>query len=102
MNFEKCLQARSENCTWLQVRVSPNASKTQIQGLYGEDRIKILLASPPVDGKANKELQKFLTKIFHLTQRNVEIVSGEKSKSKTIQLDLSLSDTCAFLEPFFS
>ena len=45
----------------IHIKAQPKASKIQVSGLYG-DQIKIRLAAPPVDGKANEELLRFLAK----------------------------------------
>lgn len=70
----------------LEVRLSPGAKRNQILGYYGEKQIKIAIKSPPVDGKANAALVKFLAESFSLSQKNVELISGETSRSKRILL----------------
>jgi uncharacterized protein len=39
--------------TLLSLRVSPGAKRTEIEGPYGENAIKLKVAAPPLDGKAN-------------------------------------------------
>jgi uncharacterized protein (TIGR00251 family) len=67
------------------VRVIPRSSKSEIVGEYDGD-LKIKLSSPPVDGKANKELIKILSKSFKIAKSDIEIISGETSKSKRIRI----------------
>ncbi len=67
----------------LHVRVTPRAHKNEIRGLHG-DRLKVYLQSPPVDGKANQMLVKFLGKQFGVPAGRVELLRGEKSREKTI------------------
>lgn len=68
-----------------QVRVIPRASKTEIVGeLAGA--VKIRVTSPPVDGAANAELVKLFAKTLHIAKSNVEIVSGQTSKTKRIRI----------------
>lgn len=46
--------------------------------------MKVRLTSPPVEGAANKLCQEFLAKIFHVAKSDVRIISGEKSRHKTV------------------
>jgi uncharacterized protein (TIGR00251 family) len=69
----------------LAVRAQPGAKKTAIVGVYGEgDRaqLKIQIHAPPIEGRANVALIKFLAEFFSLSRKNVELVSGESSRSK--------------------
>ena len=67
------------------VKVVPRASKSEIAGEY-DGALKMRIALPPVDGAANAELIKFLAKIFDVTKREVEIISGETSKTKQVKV----------------
>ncbi len=67
------------------VRVIPRSSKSEIIGEYDGD-LKVKLTSPPVDGKANKELIKILSKALKTAKSDIEIISGETSRSKRIQI----------------
>lgn len=67
------------------VRVIPNSSRNEIIGWMG-DALKIKIAAPPVDGKANKELLKFLAKNFQIPITSIRLVSGETSKKKKLEL----------------
>jgi len=63
--------------------IQPRSSRSAVIGIHG-DALKIALTAPPVDGKANKELLKFMAKYFKLPQRGIQITVGESSRSKTI------------------
>jgi len=69
----------------IQVLVVPRASRTQILGIH-DDRVKIKLMAPPVDGKANKALIAFLAKRLNLTKDRITIVTGEGARRKTVLL----------------
>ena len=69
----------------LNIRVVPRASKTELMGLHG-DAIRIRLSAPPVDGKANVELLRFLAGTLNISHRDLEIVSGGSSRSKRVLL----------------
>lgn len=68
------------------VRVVPRASKSEIVGEL-DGFLKIRLSAPPVDGVANKELVKLLSKTFGVSKSQIEIISGETSKTKRVQID---------------
>ncbi len=70
----------------LDVRVQPRASRDEIVGSHG-DRLKIRLTAPPVDGKANQYLLKFLAKFCGVPVRQVTLLSGETGRSKRIRID---------------
>lgn len=68
------------------VRVVPRATKNEIAGEL-DGALKIRVAAPPVDGAANAELIKLLAKQFGVSKSDVEIVSGETSKTKRIKIN---------------
>jgi len=69
----------------LSVYVQPRASKNQICGIQGEE-LKIRLTSPPVDGAANKRCREFIADLFDVSRSSVEIISGETSRHKRLQI----------------
>ncbi len=70
----------------LRLRVQPKASKDAFSGPYGDDEYKITLTAPPVDGKANAHLLKFIAKAFGLPRSQVALESGAHSRSKCLRL----------------
>ena len=75
----------TENYVTFSVRVQPRSSKNEICGIYG-DAIKIKLTSPPVEGEANEGLIKFLSDILKISKGQIEIISGHKSRTKSIKI----------------
>jgi len=71
----------------LYVKAQPNSSKNKIAGLYG-DSLKINIKAPAVEGAANKELIKFLSKEFKIPKSEINI-KGESSKRKVLILPYS-------------
>jgi uncharacterized protein len=67
------------------VRVVPRASRTEIIGEY-DGALKVKLNSPPVDGEANKELIRLLAKTFAVSQNEIQIISGQTSKTKQVKV----------------
>ncbi|XID75340.1 DUF167 domain-containing protein [Alkanindiges sp. WGS2144] len=74
----------------LWVKVSPNAKISEITGwetdTHNKNYLKVRLAAPPVDGKANKLLCEFLAKTFGVAKRNVLLVSGDTSRLKRVNI----------------
>lgn len=70
----------------LKIKVLPKSSRTEITGTLPDGTIKIKLKSPPVDGEANEELIKFLSKHYSVTKKNVIIKKGLKNKNKIIEI----------------
>ena len=70
----------------LDLHIQPGASRTQFAGKHG-DRIKVRLAAPPQDGKANAALIEFLAQYYGVARRNVRITSGLKSRQKRVMID---------------
>ncbi len=66
-------------------RFSPRASKSEIVGDL-DGALKIRIASPPVDGAANAELIKVLSKKLNVAKNAVEIGGGQTSKQKQIRI----------------
>jgi len=71
----------------LEIKAVPGASKTELTGIK-DGRLRIRIAAAPEDGKANAELLNFLSRIFDCPRRDLRILSGEKSRLKTIVLPL--------------
>ena len=68
------------------VLVVSRASRSEIVGEH-DGALRVRIAAPPVEGAANRELQRLLAKIFKLPQNAVEIIGGGNSKRKVVRLD---------------
>jgi uncharacterized protein (TIGR00251 family) len=68
-----------------QVFIQPRASKDMIVGVH-EDRLKIKVAAPPVDGEANKRCIQFLAKCLSVPRSTLQIISGHNSRNKRVLL----------------
>jgi uncharacterized protein (TIGR00251 family) len=69
-----------------QVKVKPNAKKQAIEELP-DGSLTVHLKSPPVEGKANKELIQLLAEKFEVPKSQIRIKSGLSSKTKLIEID---------------
>ncbi len=63
------------------VRVQPKASRDEFAEVQ-EDRIRIRITAPPVDGKANAHLLKFVAKTCGVAKSKVQIKTGETGRNK--------------------
>jgi uncharacterized protein (TIGR00251 family) len=70
----------------LTLHVQPGAKRTEVAGVHG-DALKLRLAAPPVEGKANAELVRFLADAFGVPARDVAIVSGANARRKIVRIE---------------
>lgn len=66
-----------------EVHVHPRAKRTAITGLL-DGRVKVALASPPADGRANEELRRFFATLFEVSRSAVQLIGGEHSRDKRV------------------
>jgi uncharacterized protein (TIGR00251 family) len=70
----------------LELHVQPGAKRSEFAGKHGE-RIKLRLAAPAVDGKANEALVEFLARHYGVPKRSVHIAAGLRSRQKRVVID---------------
>lgn len=81
----------SECCRWedgdllLTLHVQPRASRDEFAGIHG-DALKLRITAPPVDGKANAHLRRFLAETFGVPRGNVELLAGAAARRKTFRI----------------
>lgn len=78
----------------LRIHLQPRASRTEICGIQGEE-LKVRVTSPPVDDAANKLCIEFFASVFSVAKSRVSIVSGSRSRHKTLRIDGPGSDAAA-------
>lgn len=83
---------------FISCHVQPGASKNGVSGLHGFS-VKIKLHAPPVDGKANTELVKFIADFFGVSKSAVEIKSGQSSRQKILFVSGVSAETAQKLLP---
>ncbi|MBL8500781.1 MAG: DUF167 family protein [Nitrosomonas sp.] len=81
----------------LTLHIQPGAKNTAAAGLHG-DALKIKLAAPPVEGKANTALLKFLAERFDVPLSRVILKQGDKSRHKVIVIQQSAHDPAVLLD----
>jgi len=78
----------------LTLHIQPGAKKTETAGLHG-DALKIRLAAPPVDGKANEALIKFIAEALKLPKSAVNLKSGQTSRRKVLEVQGATTEAVA-------
>lgn len=90
-----CLRAAGPACV-LDISVSPNAKRTAADGLH-DGALRVRLAAPPVDGKANARLLAWLADELGCPKRAVTLLRGDTSRRKQVQVDLPEAVVAAWL-----
>ncbi|TXH56784.1 MAG: DUF167 domain-containing protein [Burkholderiaceae bacterium] len=75
---------------WLAVSVVPNARRSGADGLH-DGALRVRLAAPPVDGKANEALLAWLADTLGLRRRDLALVRGQTARRKWVEIDASAS-----------
>ena len=79
------LRVAADGRITLTLHIQPGAKKTEVAGLHGE-ALKIRLAAPPVDGKANEALLRFVAETLGLPKSAVSLKSGQTSRRKVLEI----------------
>lgn len=82
---------RNGEVVTLTLHIQPGAKRSEIAGLHGE-ALKIRLAAPPVEGRANEALLKFIAELFGVPVRQVELKQGGQSRHKVVAISGSKID----------
>ena len=68
------------------IHVVPKSAKSEVAGVQG-DAVKLKINAPPSEGQANSACIKFLSEILGVRKNQVTIVSGYKSRKKTVAIE---------------
>jgi hypothetical protein len=80
----------------LQVSVMPNAKRTAADGLH-DGALRVRLAAPPIDGRANAALIEWLSDELDVPKRAVTVALGVSSRRKRVDVDVSPASALAWL-----
>lgn len=69
----------------LRIHAQPGAARSELCGLHG-DALKVRLQAPPVDGRANAELCRFIAELFQVKRQDVMLISGESGRQKRLRI----------------
>jgi uncharacterized protein (TIGR00251 family) len=70
----------------LAVHAQPGAKASAVAGVHG-DALRIRIAAPAVEGKANAELVRFLAEQFGVARSRVTLVRGDSGRRKLVRID---------------
>ena len=79
---------RDGDALLLVLHIQPGARHSEVAGLHG-DALKIRLAAPPIEGRANEALLRFIADSFGVPLRNVELKQGAQSRRKMVRVSAS-------------
>jgi uncharacterized protein (TIGR00251 family) len=74
----------------LELHVQPGARRSAVLGEHG-GRLKLAIASPPVDGRANEALLEFLADRLQLRRSELSLVTGRSSRVKRVRIDARIA-----------
>jgi uncharacterized protein len=80
------LRVAADGRLTLTLHIQPGAKKTEVAGEHG-DALKIRLAAPPVDGKANAALLAFIAERLGVPKSAVTLKSGQTSRRKVVEVE---------------
>lgn len=79
------LSRQADGAVSFAVKVVPRANKSEIAGFAG-DALKVRVKAPPIEGKANDALIRFLADALGISRSQIEIVSGHASRRKVVRI----------------
>ncbi|HPQ80104.1 MAG TPA: DUF167 domain-containing protein [bacterium] len=80
--MELVVKERADGVTF-ECRVAPRAGKSAVKGVRN-GALHLALGAPPVDGRANEELVKYLATLLRVSKSRVFILSGERGRTKLV------------------
>lgn len=75
-----------QDCVIIQIRLQPRARCDEIAEPQGE-RLKVRITAPPVEGKANAHLLKFLAHRFRVNKSQIRLLGGATSRDKRVSIE---------------
>jgi len=75
----------SDHLMTIRLRVTPSGRRSEVLDTTG-DRLRVRLAAPAVDGKANVELIRLLAELFGVRRSAVTILAGQRAREKTVAI----------------
>lgn len=72
--------------TTITIQVQPNARRNEVLG-FTEGILRLKIAAPPVEGKANKEVINYLSKVLDVAKSYIDIERGHSGKVKVVSIE---------------
>jgi uncharacterized protein len=86
MPASKPRKREAQRGTALAIRVVPRSEKDEIAEIMEDGTIKIRITAPPIDGRANDALVRFLAQILDTKASQIEIVAGMTGRNKLVTI----------------
>ena len=83
--LDECFETKGDDEVVLRVHVQPGTGRSAFVGKHG-DALKIRVAAPPVEGRANAALLALLAHDLGLKEDRVSLLSGDSSRSKRVRI----------------
>ncbi len=83
MSLHSCIEERDDSIS-ISLNIHPSSSKSKL--VLTDYSIEIFIKEPPLKGKANQALIKYLSKILEVSSSSIKLIHGEKSKKKIISI----------------
>lgn len=93
-----CFSVKGANGISLHVSVVPNAKCTESEGVIEDGALRVRLAAPPVDGKANAELIDWLSGELRVPKKCVVVATGQTSRKKRLDVEVDPAIAKEWLE----
>ena len=75
----------TETTVTIKVRLQPRAAREGIDGMHG-DSVRVRVTAPPLEGKANTALKRFIAKKLTVAVSDIEIIVGQHSREKLLRI----------------
>lgn len=72
-----------ERGVYIDIQAQPRARRPGVGGVHGQ-RLKLAVAEPPDDGKANRAIVDALAELLNVPSRSISLVAGKTSRSKRL------------------
>jgi uncharacterized protein (TIGR00251 family) len=90
-----CLRPLADGCE-LWVQVVPNAARTACAGQH-DGALRVRLAAPPLEGRANAALIKWLADSLRLPRRSVRLIAGDTARRKRLHIDAPAAEVAQWV-----
>lgn len=71
----------------VRVKVTPRAPRSEVAGTMADGTLKVKIAAPPEQGRANEELCRLLAGHYRVDRNAVRVVSGHTASLKLVRID---------------
>lgn len=96
-----CVRPADGGGSIVAVRVAPGSGRSGCADYHGNE-LRIRVCSPPVEGRANDEVLGVLAEVLGVKPREVRLVAGRTSRSKSVRVDLAPDTVAAIIEAHLS